>query len=178
MAISPASQPNRLRNVFITGIVVGIVFSFLVSLLTPDAAVSGDDLKKVEDRLAAIETKLETPAPAPASSAAPNAATLTLAALNKDYKTYVGQDVTLTGKLNSAHQGVGFILADTDGSFVWVHTKDQLPAGPNVTVKGKVTELKDQLATWKTETGWPADDATLTAKLRDEKIFIEGSSVN
>lgn len=177
MALSPASQPNRLRNVFITGIVVGIVFSFLVSLITPDAAVSGDDLKRVEDRLSAIESKLETPAPAPASSSAPGAS-LTLAALNKEYRTYVGQDVTLTGKLNSAYQGVGFILADSDGSFVWVHTKDQLPAGPNVTVKGKVTELKDQLATWKTEPGWPADDATLTAKLRDEKIFIEASSVN
>jgi hypothetical protein len=177
MAVSPISNQNRLRNVFITGIVVGIVFSFFVSLLMPDAAVSSDDLKKVEDRLSAIEAKLQTPTPAPQASSAAQAS-LTLAALNKNYKDYIGQEVTLTGKINSPHQGVGFILIDSDGSFVWVHTKDQLPSGPTVTVKGKVEELKDQIATWKTETGWPADDATLTAKLRDEKIFVEASSVN
>jgi hypothetical protein len=176
MAVSPISNQNRLRNVFITGIVVGIVFSWIISLITPDAAVSSEDLKKVDDRLSAIETKLQAPTPAPQASAATSA--LTLSALNKDYKTYIGQEVTVTGKINSPHQGVGFILIDSDGSFVWVHTKEQLPSGPTVTVKGKVEELKDQIAGWKNETGWPADDATLTAKLREEKIFIEGSSVN
>lgn len=177
MALSPTSAPNRLRNVFITGIVVGIVFSFIVSLIIPDPQVSSEDISKVNDRLSAIEDKLKTPTPAPAASGNPGSS-LTVSALNKDFKSYIGQEVTVTGKLSSPHQGVGFVLADSDGTFLWVHTKDQLPSGPNVTVKGKVTELKDQLATWKTESGWPADDATLTAKLRDEKIFIEAVSVN
>lgn len=177
MAVSPVNNQNRIRNVFISGIVVGIVFSFVVSLIMPDAAVSSEDIEKVNDRLSAIEAKLQTPTPAPQASASTQS-TVTLSELNKNAKQYAGQEVTLTGKINSPHQGVGFILIDSDGSFVWVHTKEQLPSGPTVTVKGKVEELKDQIATWKTESGWPADDATLTAKLRDEKIFVEASSVN
>src|SRR5688572_27998775 len=101
MAVSPSTGPNRLRNVFITGIVVGIIFSFIVSLIMPNAEVSSADIEKLNDRLSAIEDKLKTPTPAPQASAS---ATLTVSALNKDYKNYLDQEVTLTGKLNSPHQ--------------------------------------------------------------------------
>lgn len=172
-----ASNPNRLRNVFLAGIAVGLVAAFILSLLMPDAQVKSADIERLEGRLDTIEKKLATPTPHPSSSASPSASSVTISQLNKTPATYVGQEVTLTGKVSSPHQGVGFVLVDTDGTFLWVRTKDKIPTG-NATVKGKVEELKDQINTWKTEQGWPDNDAALTAKLRDEKIFIEASSVS
>lgn len=177
MAVTPTAAPNRLRNVFIAGIVIGIVGSFLFSLILPNSNVSSADIKKVNDRLDVIEAKLTTPTPTPVASSAPDAASATISKINKNPTTFIGQTVSVSGKMNSAHQGVGFIALDNDGTFLWVHFKDKLPTG-TVTVKGKVTELKDQITQWKTETGWPADDSALTARLRDEKVFIEADSVS
>ena len=176
MAVHHSTNPNRIRNVFLIGIGVGLVVAFLFSALTPNSAVSGEDIDRVNERLDAIERKLVTPTPLAQSSSEPTTGSATVAQINKDPSSFIDKEVTLTGKINSPHQGVGFILVDTDGSFVWVHFKDKLPSS-SATVKGKVVELKDQLAQWKTEPGWPADDTTLTAKLRDEKVFVEATSV-
>mgnify|MGYP001272748523 CR=1 FL=1 len=87
------------------------------------------------------------------------------------------QTVTLTCNLQSPTEGVGFLLVDGDGTYLWVHTKSKIPTG-TATVKGKVEELKDQLSQWKNEPGWPDNDTALTGKLREEKIFIEAESVS
>jgi hypothetical protein len=72
---------------------------------------------------------------------------------------------------------VGFILVDADGSFLWVHTNANIPK-QTATVKGKITKLTDQLSQWKNEPGWPADDTTLTSRLREEVIFVEAEDVS
>ena len=176
MAVHHASNPNRIRNVFLTGIGVGLVLAFLISLMIPNSDVSARDIDDINQRLDGIERKLATPSPAPFSSASPAANSVTVAQINKEPSAYLDKEVTLTGKINSPHQGTGFILVDTDGSFLWVHFKDKLPTS-SATVKGKIVELKDQLTQWKSEPGWPADDSTLTAKLRDEKVFLEATEV-
>ena len=175
MAVHHSSNPNRIRNVFLTGIGAGLVLAFLFSALTPDSGVSSKDIDGINQRLDTIERKLATPSPLPQSSASPSSS-VTISQINKEPRSYIDQEVTLTGKINSPYQGTGFILVDTDGSFLWIHFKDKLPTS-SATVKGKVTELKDQISQWKTETGWPADDSTLTAKLRDEKVFLEATEV-
>lgn len=171
------SPPSRYRNVFLAGIVIGVVVTLILSALSSSGGVSKDDISKINDRLGAIEQKLVTPTPAPVSFASPAPGAQTISVINKDPKGAIGQTVELTGKVSNAHQGVGFTVVDADGSFLWVHTHDKLPA-TTATVKGTVTELKDQLAQWKNETGWPADDSALTTKLRNEKIFVEGTSVS
>ncbi len=176
MAVPRASSQNRLRNVFIAGIVIGVFATLILSaLFGSKGSVSKADLDQVGDRLSAIEQKLTTPTPAPVPSGAPGS--VTVSSINKEPKEQTGKEVTVTGKVSNAHQGVGFTLVDADGSFLWIHTRDKIP-GETATVKGTVTELKDQLAQWKNESGWPADDAALTTKLRNEKIFVEGSSLS
>lgn len=176
MAIQRSSiQPNRFRNVFGAGVVIGVLLTLILGSFGSNEGSADNDLKQINERLGAIEQKLVTPTPQPATStAAPGVATIS--SINKNFREQVGKSVELTGKVSNAHQGVGFTLVDADGSFLWVHTKDKVPTG-NATVKGTVTELKDQLAQWKNEPGWPAEDATLTTKLRDEKVFIEAQSV-
>lgn len=165
-----------MRNVLLIGIAIGAVAALILSAVVRGDSVSKRDLNDITDRLAAIETKLATPTPTPRPSNMATPGSVTVSQINDNPTTYTGQDVALTGKVSSAHQGVGFALLDPNGTFVWVHTKDQIPTG-NATVKGKVTALKDQLSQWKNEPGWPDNDAALTAKLRDEKVFIEASSV-
>lgn len=174
----PRSAPNRQRNILIVGIVLGIILSLVVGALRPGSAVSKQDITELNDRLDNIEQKLTSPPPSPQASASgsPEPGLLTLTQLNKEPQEKVGQVVTVTGKVTNAYQGVGAIVSAADGTFVWVHTNSQLPSG-TVTVKGTVNELKDQIATWKNEQGWPDDDSALTAKLRDEKIFIEAESI-
>ena len=151
----------------------------LLAALTPDNAVSKKDFERVESRLAGIEQKLSTPSPTPQPSpdASPGPGSVKITSVNRDAKTFTGQTVELRGRVTTPYEGVGFAIADTDGTFLWVHFKGKLPAG-NATVKGKVTELTDQVAQWKNEAGWPDNDANLTAKLRDEKIFVEAESVS
>jgi hypothetical protein len=178
MAVPRTTGPNRTRNLFLIGLVAGFVIAAIIGALRPRAAgVSDTDIGKINDRLSAIEQKLTTPTPAPASSSSPSLTDQTIAGLNKDPKSHVDQTVTVTGKVNSAHQGVGFILVDNDGSFLWIHTHDKIPSA-KATVHGKIQSLTDQLAQWKNESGWAADDSSLTAKLRDEKIFLEADSVS
>lgn len=176
MALNPTpSNQSQTRNVLLIGIVIGAIAALILSAVVRGDSVGKKDLNDINDRLAAIEAKLETPTPAPQASSAP-AGSVTVAQLNDNPDQYVGQTVELTGKVSSPHQGVGFVLNDPNGTFVWVHTKDKIPSG-TATVKGKVTELKEQLNQWKNEEGWPENDATLTAKLREEKVFIEAESV-
>lgn len=176
MAVPRSSmQSNRTRNVFGAGLALGVILTLILTSLGGDEGVSRNDIERINERLGAIDQKLQTPAPAAASAtSAPGA--VTISSINKNFREQIGKSVELTGKVSNAHQGVGFTLVDTDGSFLWVHTKDKIPSG-NATVKGTVTELKDQLAQWKNEPGWPAEDATLTTKLRDEKVFLEALSV-
>lgn len=177
MALNPTpSNSNQMRNVLLIGVVIGAVAALILSAVVRGDSVSKRDLNDITDRLAAIEAKLATPTPTPRPSNAATPGTVTVSQINNNPTSYIGQDVDLTGKVSSAHQGTGFALLDPNGTFVWVHTKDQIPSG-NATVKGKVTALKDQLSQWKNEQGWPDNDAALTAKLRDEKVFIEASSV-
>lgn len=178
MAISSrnTSASDRLRNVFIAGIVLGLIAAWILSALFGGKDDSAAELQKVNQRLDAIEQKLATPSAAPVSSSS-QANDVSISAINKNPRNFIGQSVDLTGKVTSANEGVGFVLTAPDGTFLWVHTKSKLPTG-SASVKGKVTELKDQLATWKNESGWPADDSALTAKLRDEKVFIEADSVS
>ena len=176
MATSRDNRDNRPRNIFLAGIALGLLAAVIIAALRPDPAVSKADLDQVSERLAAIETKL-TAAPTPVTSASPSASGEGIAALNKDPGGQLGKSVTLTGKVSSAAQGTGFILTDTDGSFVWVHTKERIPSD-NATVTGTVVELNDQIAQWKNEPGWPDNDANLTARLREEKVFVEGATVN
>ncbi len=177
MAINPVihQSPNRIRNAFLIGAGVGAVAALLLGTLIRGGAASSSDLERVEERLAAIEERLATPEPTPTPSAAPQS--LTISALNESPESHIGEEVELTGKVSSDHQGVGFVLVDADGSFLWVHTDAKIPSG-SATVKGRVTELKDQLALWKNEDGWPDDDTTLTSKLREETIFIEAADVS
>jgi hypothetical protein len=173
--VSRSSDTNRTRNVFVAGIVLGVLAVLLLKAVTPNNDSSAD-LQQINERLAGIERQLQTPTPAPASSDKPSG-NVSISQINKSPTTFLDQTVEVTGKVSSKHEGVGFILVDQDGTFLWVHTKDKLPAA-TATVKGKVTQLKDQLAGWKNETGWPADDSALTAKLRDEKVFLEAESVS
>ncbi len=171
MAVSRSSAPNRFRNVFFLGVAIGLVVAVIANLLLPNGDVSKKDITAITDRLSAIEAKLATPTPAPAASASPQAA-VSVAAINAKPNDFTDKVVDVTGKVNSPHQGVGFILVDSDGSFLWVHSKDKIPTGA-VTVHGKVSKLTDQLSQWKNEPGWPEDDSALTAKLKNEKIYIE-----
>lgn len=177
MAVNPVlnQSPNRIRNAFLMGIGLGAVAALILGALVRGGAASADDLKGVEERLAAIEEKLATPTPAPEPSAA--AESLTLSQVNESPEDYIGQTVELSGKVSSEHQGVGFILVDADGTYLWVHTNDNIPE-QTATVKGTVTKLEDQLSEWKTEPGWPDDDTTLTSRLREEVIFIEAEDVS
>lgn len=172
-----STNPNRNRTIFLSGLAGGIIVSLLFSALTPNSAVSGKDIEQLDQRLAGIEKKLETPSPLPQNSASPSADGVKISAVNKDPKSFVGQTVELKGKVSSSYEGVGFVIVDTDGTFLWVHFKGKLPTG-TATAKGKVTELTDQLTQWKNEPGWPDNDATLTAKLREEKVFVEAESVS
>jgi gas vesicle protein len=177
MALNPSpTNPHQLRNILLIGIVIGAVAALILSAVVRGDSVGKKDLNDINDRLAAIEAKLATPSPTPQPSGSPIAGSVTVSQINQDPNTYVGQTVDLTGKVSSAHQGVGFALLDPDGTFLWVHTNQKIPTG-NATVKGKITALKDQLSQWKNEQGWPANDAALTAKLREEKAFIEADSV-
>ncbi|MSU76237.1 hypothetical protein EXS54_02075 [Patescibacteria group bacterium] len=177
MVLNPTpSRSTQTRNVLLIGIVVGAVAALLLSTLVRGQTVTKGDLNQINDRLGAIETKLATPSPKPSSSESPLPGSVTITQINKNVSDYIGKTVEVSGKVQSPHQGVGFILVDTDGTFLWVHTKDKIPTG-TATVKGTVEQLKDQLAQWKNETGWPDNDSTLTAKLRDEKAFIEAESV-
>lgn len=173
------TNPNRYRNVFITGLVLGIIATILLKALFGEAGVKQSDIADINTRLESIDQKISaTPTPAPISAAtAAGTSAVTISSINKDPQAHVGKEVTVSGKVTNAFQGVGFIMVDTDGSFFWVHTKDKIPAA-TATVKGTVNELKDQIAQWKTEPGWPADDSNLTTKLRTEKIFVEASSVS
>ncbi|MDP4000255.1 MAG: hypothetical protein Q8Q11_02380 [bacterium] len=177
MAVNPVlnQSPNRIRNAFLMGIGFGVVAALILGALIRGNAASADDLKGVEERLTAIEEKLATPTPAPKPSAA--AESLTLSAVNESSEKYIGKTVELSGKVSSEHQGVGFILVDADGSYLWVHTNANIPES-TATVKGKVVKLTDQLAEWKNETGWPANDTTLTSRLREEVIFVEAEDVS
>ncbi|MDP9211762.1 MAG: hypothetical protein M3N59_00600 [bacterium] len=177
MAVNPVlhQSPNRIRNAFLIGAGFGIVGALLLGALIRGDAASSGDLQRVEERLAGIEERLATPEPTPEPSAAPES--LTISGVNEDPDAYVGQTVELTGKVSSEHEGVGFILVDADGSFLWVHTDAEIPSG-TATVKGTVTELEDQLATWKNEPGWPENDTTLSSRLREETIFIEAEDVS
>ena len=175
MAISHSTNPNRSRNIFIGGIIVGIIATLIVSGLASGSSVSKSDIDKVNQRLDAIDQKLNaTPTPAPAATAASG---VTISSLNKDPLSHAGQSVSVTGQVSMPYPGIGFVVSDTDGSFFWVHTKDKIPSG-TVTVKGTITQLKDQLTTWKNDPNWPADDTALTTKLRNEKVFIEAQSVS
>lgn len=176
MAVPRTSTPNRARNIFIAGLVLGFIVALLLGVMRPKTAgVAKTDLDQINDRLGAIEQRLTTPTPEPSASANPGE--LTISAINKDTKSAIEKKVTVTGKVTNPTEGVGFMLVDTDGSFVWVHTAAKIPAS-KATVQGKVVILADQLAQWKNEKGWPADDATLTAKLRNEKVFIEAENVS
>lgn len=177
MAVNPVlnQSPNRIRNAFLLGLGFGVVAALVVAALVRGNAASADDLKGVEERLTAIEEKLATPTPAPKATAA--AESLTLSTVNESPEKYIGQTVELSGKVSSEHQGVGFILVDADGSYLWIHTNANVPEG-TATVKGKVTKLTGQLAEWKNEPGWPDDDTTLTSRLREEVIFIEAEDVS
>ncbi|HEY8108636.1 MAG TPA: hypothetical protein VIF43_01350 [Patescibacteria group bacterium] len=177
MAVNPVlnQSPNRIRNAFLLGAGVGVVIALVLGALIRGGAASADDLKGVEERLTAIEEKLATPTPVPKASAAPES--LTLSAINESPEKHIGQTVELSGKVSSEHQGVGFILVDADGSYLWVHTNANIPEG-TATVKGKVVKLEDQLAEWKSEPGWPDDDTTLTSRLREEVIFVEAEDVS
>ena len=176
MALNPTpSNQSQTRNVLLIGIVIGAIVALILSAVVRGDSIGKRDLNDINDRLAAIEAKLETPSPLPQASSAP-AGTVTVAQINENPDQYVGQTVELTGKVSSPHQGVGFVLMDPNGTFVWVHTAAKIPSG-NATVKGKVTQLKEQLNQWKDEDGWPENDATLTAKLREEKVFLEAESV-
>lgn len=176
MAVTPTSNPHRLRNVFLIGVGSGIVVALILGAIFGGGdKVSRRDIDRIDKRLSAIEQKLATPTPQPSVSASPKVA-LTVGQINKDPKSFTDQTVELTGKVSSPHQGVGFVLQDTDGTFLWVHTHDKIPTG-NASVKGKITELKDQLSQWKNEPGWPDNDSALTAKLRDEKVFVEAENV-
>lgn len=172
----PRSDSTRQRNILVVGIVLGIILSLIVGALLPKSAVSKQDIDDLNGRLDSIEQKLSSPVATPQASGSPDPGELSLTELNKEPKAKVGQVVTVTGKVTNAYQGVGAIVSAADGTFVWVHTNAQLPSG-TVTVKGTVNELKDQIATWKNEQGWPEDDSALTAKLRDEKIFVEAESI-
>lgn len=177
MALNPTpSRSSQTRNILLIGIVVGAVAALLLSTLVRGQTVTKGDLNEINDRLGAIEAKLATPSPKPSSSESPGLGSATISQINKDISDYVGKTVEVQGKVQSPHQGVGFILVDADGSFLWVHTKDKIPTA-TATVKGTVEELKDQLTQWKNEPGWPDNDTTLTAKLRNEKAFIEAESV-
>lgn len=177
MAVNPSANPNRLRNVFFVGVAVGAIGMLLIVLIKPSSGVSKQDIDRLDERLAKIEKKLSEPTPTPQVSASPKVGGQAVSAINKNPKDYIDKTVEVSGKVNSAHQGVGFILVDTDGTFVWIHYKGKIPSG-SATVKGKVVELKDQLSQWKNESGWPDNDAELTAKLRDEKVFIEADAVS
>lgn len=176
MALNPTpSRSPQSRNLFLIGIAVGAIAALLLSSLVRGQTVTKSDLDQVNDRLTAIESKLATPTPQPSPSGSPGSS-VTISQINKNPTQYIGQTVELQGKVQSPYQGVGFVLVDADGSFLWVHTKDKIPSG-TAAVKGKVEQLKDQLAQWKNEPGWPDNDTTLTAKLREEKAFIEAESV-
>ena len=177
MAVNPVlnQSPNRIRNAFLMGIGFGVVAALILGALIQGGAASADDLKGVEQRLAAIEEKLATPKPTPRPSGVPKS--LTISAVNEAPEKHIGQTVELSGKVSADHQGVGFILVDADGSYLWIHTNANLPEG-TATVKGKIVKLTDQLADWKNEPGWPDNDTTLTARLREEVIFIEAEDVS
>lgn len=177
MAVAHSTNPHRLRNVFLVGIVVGAIGTLMLGSLRPGSEVTKRDVQKIDDRLAAIEKKL-SPSPSPISVASPGPDGLTIAQINKekDPKIFVDRTVELSGKVSSVHSGVGFILVDTDGTFIWVHYKGKIPSN-TATAKGKIVELKDQIAQWKNEPGWPDNDSALTAKLREEKIFLEAENV-
>lgn len=177
MALNPTpSNPSQMRNVLLIGIVIGAVVALILSAVVRGDSVGKRDLNDINDRLAAIESKLATPTPAPKSSNSPASGSVSVAQVNENPDTYVGQTVELSGKVSSPHQGVGFVLMDPNGTFIWVHTKDKIPSG-TARATGKVTLLKEQLSQWKNEDGWPENDATLTAKLREEKVFLEAESV-
>jgi hypothetical protein len=176
MALNPTpSGQSQARNVLLIGIVIGAIAALILSALIGGDSMGKKDLNEINDRLAAIEAKLQTQTPKSEASSSP-AGSVTVAQINESPDKYVGQTVELSGKVSSPHQGVGFVLNDPNGTFIWVHTKDKIPTG-TATVKGKVTQLKEQLAQWKNEEGWPENDATLTAKLREEKVFLEAESV-
>lgn len=176
MALNPTpSNQSQARNVLLIGIVIGAIAALILSALVRGDSVGKKDLEDINNRLAAIESKLETPSPLPQASSTPSGS-VTVAQINDDPTKYVGQTVELSGKVTSPHQGVGFVLNDPNGTFIWVHTKDKIPSG-TATVKGKVTQLKEQLNQWKNEEGWPENDATLTAKLREEQVFLEAESL-
>lgn len=177
MALNPTpSRSSQGRNLLLIGIVVGAIAALLLSSLVRGQTVTKGDLDDINDRLATIEDRLATPTPQPVASGSPLASSVTISQINKNPDQFIGQTVELQGKVQSPYQGVGFVLVDADGSFLWVHTKDKIPSG-TATVKGKVEQLRDQLAQWKDEPGWPDNDTTLTAKLREEKAFIEAESV-
>jgi len=183
MAVSHSANPHRFRNVFFIGVAGGVVLALVIGAILPGGGVSKNDVNKINDRLSAIEQKITPSSPQPAvtvsggGASQPGTGTVTVSVLNKDPNSYLDKTISATGKVSNSHEGVGFFLTDTDGTYVWVHFKGKLPAG-SATVKGKATAFKDQLTQWKTENGWPADDATLTAKLRGEKIFIEAETVS
>lgn len=178
MPMPRSTSPNQRRPIFLAGLAGGVVLCLLVAALTPDSGVSAKDLERVESRLAGIEQKLTTPTPSaqPSAEVSPGAG-VKISAINKDPTSFIGQTVELQGRINSPYEGIGFAVVDTDGTFLWVRTKGKLPTG-TAKVRGKISELTDQVAQWKNEPGWPENDANLTAKLREEKIFIEAESVS
>jgi hypothetical protein len=175
MAAARYSSSNRVRNVFIAGIVAGLVLSWIIGAIIPNGSSSEKDLQKINDRLSAIEQKLATPTPAPQVDSAAQPST-TVSGINKSPAQFIDKNVEVVGKITNPVQGVGFFLQDQDGTYIWVRWKESVPSS-SASVRGKIVEFKDQLATWKTEQNWPDNDSSLTAKLKGEKVYLEADSV-
>src|SRR5438105_2656927 len=118
MAVPRSTNPNRTRNVFLIGLIIGAVLILLINAIRPKTAgATKSDINQINNKLSALEQRLATPTPQ--ASASPSVSGPTISQINKDPTGNTDKTVEVTGKVNSPHQGVGFIIVDTDGTYLW-----------------------------------------------------------